>query len=114
MSPACPLGVEHLVQWLEIRHRFYENSGTIHPAEHRLLLEGEHLYTAPVHKGLIASWTNGAMNAGKVRELFRAEQHRVSFVTELLHTNYPQTLDPAAGYTPGYGELQKPLFDKDL
>jgi hypothetical protein len=114
MSPACPLGVEHLVQWLEVRHRFHETGGSIQPSEHRLLLEGEHLYTAPVHKGLIASWKTGAMNAGKVRELFRSEQHRVSFVTELLDTNYPQSIDPTAGYTPGYDEIQKPLFDNDL
>jgi hypothetical protein len=114
MSPVCPLGVEHLVQWLEVRHTFYEKSGSIKPSEHRLLLEGECVYRAPVHSGLIASWKNGAMNSDKVRTLFRAEQHRVSLVTQLLDANYPQSLSQAPGYTPGYDELQNRLFDKDL
>jgi hypothetical protein len=114
MSPVCPLGVEHLVQWLEVRHRFYEKSSSINPSEHRLLLEGECAYRAPVHTGLVASWKNGAMNADKVRTLFRSEEHRVSLVTELLDTNYPQSLVPVPGYTPGYDNTQKHLFDKDL
>jgi hypothetical protein len=114
MSPVCPLGVEHLVTWLEVRHRFYENSSSINPSEHRLLLEGECVYRAPVHRGLIASWKNGAMNADKVRTLFRSEEHRVSLITELLNANYPQSIDPAPGYTPGYDDTQKHFFDKDL
>ena len=114
VSSACPHGVEHLVRWLEIQHQFHHGHGSIVPAEHRLFLEGESIYRAPVHMGLIASWKNGAMNAAKVRELFRVETHRVSLVTELLDTEYPRSIDATAGYTAGYDDLQKCLFDKDL
>ncbi len=51
MSPACPRGIEHLVSWLEVRHRFHERGGSISPSDHRLLLEGDGLYNAPIHKG---------------------------------------------------------------
>jgi hypothetical protein len=113
LGSSCPRGVEHLVRWLEIQHRVQHEHGSIAPAEHQLFLEGLHLYRAPAHLGLVASWKNGAMNARKVRELFGV-QHRVSFVTELLDTDYPRFLDPTAGYRPGYEDSQKCLFDKDL
>lgn len=114
VSSACPHGVEHLVRWLEIQHRFHHGHGSIAPVEHRLFLEGQSIYRAPVHLGLIASWKNGAMNAAKVRELFRVDAHRVSLVTELLDTDYPRSIDSTAGYTVGYDDSQKCLFDKDL
>jgi hypothetical protein len=113
-SPACPLGVEHLVRWLEIQHQFHHGHGSVAPMEHRLFLEGQSIYRAPVHMGLIASWKNGAMNAAKVRELFRVDAHRVSLVTELLDTDYPRSIDPTAGCAVGYDDTQKCLFDKDL
>lgn len=114
VSAACPLGVEHLVSWLEIQHRFHHGQGSIAPAEHQLFLEGQGIYRAPVHMGLIASWQNGAMNADRVRELFSRVTHRVSLVTELLSTDYPRSIDQTAGYTVGYDDSQKCLFDKDL
>ncbi len=112
--PACPLGVEHLVRWLDVRYKFHEKGSSIDPSEHRLLLEGERIYSAPVHQGLIASWNNGAMNPQKVRVLFQQELHRVSFATELLETDYPRSVDLGPGYTPGYDDPQKCLFSKDI
>jgi hypothetical protein len=114
VSPACPQGIEHLVRWLEIQHRFHHGHGSIAPAEHQFFLEGQSIYRAPVHMGLIASWKNGAMNADKVRELFRVDAHRISLVNELLGTDYPRSIDTTAGYTVGYNDSQKCLFDKDL
>lgn len=114
VSSACPRGIEHIVRWLEIQHRFHHGQGSIAPAEHQLFLEGQSIYRAPIHLGLIASWKNGAMNATKVRELFRVDAQRVSLVTELLDTEYPRSIDPTAGYTVGYDDSQKCLFDKDL
>jgi hypothetical protein len=111
---ACPLGVEHLIEWLDVRQRFREGSCSITPEEHRLLQEGECIYHAPVHAGLVASWSNGAMNAEKVRKLFGAEEHRVSFVTELIETNYPRFLDQGAGYAPGYDIPEKCLFNNEI
>jgi hypothetical protein len=111
---ACPLGVEHLVSWLDVRYRFREEGCSITPEEHRLLQEGECVYHAPVHVGLVASWSNGAMNAEKVRKLFGAEQHRVSFVTELIEANYPRSLEQGAGYTLGYDDSEKCLFNNEI
>jgi hypothetical protein len=111
---ACPLGVEHLVSWLDIRHRFREEGCSITPEEHRLLQEGGCIYHAPVHAGLAVSWSNGAMNAEKVRKLFGTVEHRVSFVTELIEANYPRFLDQGAGYAPGYDDAEKCLFNNEI
>ena len=114
VGSACPRGVEHLIRWLEIQHRFHHGKGSMTPAEHQVFLEGVGIYRAPIHLGLVASWNNGTMDAGKVRSLLRKSLHRVSFLTALLDADYPQFIDPNAGYTPGYDDLQKELFDKDL
>ncbi len=114
VGSACPRGVEHLVRWLDTQHKFHHSHGSISPAEHQLFLEGQGIYRAPVHMGLIASWKSGAMDAEKVRRLFRAGLHQVSLVTELLDADYPRSIDPTAGYMAGYNDLQKCLFNKNL
>jgi hypothetical protein len=91
-SPVCPLGVDHLVRWLEVHYKFYVKGSSIDPSEHQLLLEGEIVYRAPVHTGLVASWKNGAMNAEKVRKLFHQDAHHARFVTELIEADYPRFL----------------------
>jgi hypothetical protein len=118
LTPACPLGVEHLVRWLEMQHKFRWEQGSITPAEHQLFLEGERVYRAPVHLGLIASWNNGAMDRSKVRKLFSAEKRRALFVTELVHADYPKLLSSGVGKTAGnirgQTPLQKALFDNEI
>jgi hypothetical protein len=118
LTPACPLGVEHLVRWLEIQHRFHHGHGSIVPAEHQLFLEGERVYRAPIHQGLIASWGNGVMDADKVRKLFSAEKCRTLFVTELIRADYPRLLSSGAGKTEGnirgQTPLQEALFDNEI
>jgi hypothetical protein len=118
LTPACPLGVEHLVRWLAVQHKFRWEHGPITPAEHQLFLEGERVYRVPVHMGLIASWSNGAMDASKVRKLFSAEKHRTLFVPELVHTDYPKLLSSDVGKTAGnirgQAPLQKALFDNEI
>jgi hypothetical protein len=114
VNPACPLGVDHLVSWLEVRHKFDDLRSSIAPSEHRLLLEGERIYIAQVHQGFIASWKNGAMNAEKVRKIFQQEAHRATLTAELLTSDYPRFLGMPLGYSAGYDEKQKCLFDKDF
>lgn len=111
---ACPFGVEQLIRWLEVRHRFYRGRDPISPADHQFLIQGEKTYCAPVHAGLIASWENGAMNAPKIRALFREEQHRVSFTTEVIQASYPRSIGPAPGYPAGYDNKQKYLFENGI
>lgn len=117
-APACPLGVEHLVRWLEVRRRFHHEHGPISPADHQLLLEGERIYRATVHLGLIASWDNGAMNADKVHRFFHAETRQVNFTTELIDADYPRFLNSDAGGSAGSvrGQVAQPktLFDNDI
>ena len=117
-TSACPLGIDHLVRWLETRHRFHSGRGAITPADHQLLIQGESIYRAPVHLGLIASWSNGAMDAGKVRRLFHAETHRARFVTELIDADYPKFLNLGVGSSMGsirgQGFPRKTLFDNSL
>jgi hypothetical protein len=118
LTPVCPLGVEHLVQWLEVQEKFRDIHGPISPAEHRLFLEGQSIYRAPVHVGLIASWGNGVMDAMKVRELFKVETRRAELVTELLDTDYPKMLGPSVGRSMGsvrgQESVQNGLFQKGL
>jgi hypothetical protein len=117
-SPACPLGADHLVRWLEVRHKFHVKGSSIDPSEHRLLLEGECVYRAPVHTGLIASWNNGAMNAEKVRRLFHRDAHHARFVTELIEADYPRFSNSSVGRTMGSfrGQVasQNMLFDNEM
>jgi hypothetical protein len=114
MNRACPLGVDHLISWLEVSQKFHDLHTSIAPSEHRLLFEGERIYVAQVHQGLIASWKNGAMNAEKVRKLFHREEYRATLTTELLARDYPRFLDTTVGYGAGYENTQKRLFDKDF
>jgi hypothetical protein len=118
LTPACPLGVEHLVRWLEVRTKFHGNHDPISPAEHQCFLEGERIYRAPVHMGLIASWSNGAMDATKVRKLFKAETRRAELVTELFDADYPKLLGPGVGKSVGSVQgqeaVQNELFQNDL
>jgi hypothetical protein len=117
-TSACPLGIDHLIRWLDTRDRFHSGRGAITPADHLLLLRGEAIYRAPVHMGLIASWGNCAMNADKVRRLFHAEAHRAQFVTELIDTDYPKFLNSGVGSSAGSirGQVlaQTTLFDNNL
>lgn len=116
--PACPLGVEHLVHWLDVRHKFRVEGLSIDPAEHRLLQEGECIYHAPVHLGLIASWENGAMNAEKVRKLFQRDSCQARFVTQLIDADYPRLLNSNAGSNVGsqggQTTIQNTLFTNEI
>jgi hypothetical protein len=109
ISPACPRGVDHLVDWLEIRHRFHSQRSSITPTEHRILLEGDHLYHAPVHLGLMASWANGTIDAEKVRRLFHLDSRRAVFETELIDASYPKLLIRSAGKGAGGLRGQNPV-----
>jgi hypothetical protein len=117
-APTCPLGVEHLIHWLDVRHKFREEGLSIDPAEHRLLQEGECIYHAPVHLGLIASWENGAMNAEKVRKLFERDTCHARFVTELIDADYPRLLNSNAGSSVGNSQgqatMQNTLFTNEI
>lgn len=117
-TSACPLGIDHLIRWLDTRDRFHSGRGGITPADHLLLLQGEAIYRAPIHMGLIASWGNRAMDADKVRRLFHAEAHRAQFVTELIDTDYPKFLNSCVGSSAGSirGQVlaQTTLFDNNL
>jgi hypothetical protein len=117
-TPACPLGVEHLVRWLTVNRKFHVERRSITPAEHRLLQEGESIYRDPVHIGVITSWNNGAMDAGKVRELFHADGTEVGFRTELIEASYPRLLSFGAGHSAGHEtderDAQIALFNNEI
>ncbi|MGH9617433.1 MAG: hypothetical protein ACRD28_11885, partial [Acidobacteriaceae bacterium] len=100
--PACPSGVEHLLRWLTVNRKFHVERRSIIPAEHRLLQEGECIYRDPIHTGVIASWNNGTINAGKVRELFEENAAPVGFQTVLIGASYPRYLSFAAGHPVGH------------
>lgn len=117
-TPACPLGVEHLVRWLMVNRKFHVERRSITPEEHRLLQEGECVYRDPVHIGVIASWNNGTMDAQKIREHFHANGTEVGFQTELIKASYPRLLSFGAGHSAGHetGErdAQIALFNNEI
>jgi hypothetical protein len=112
------MGVEHLIRWLTVNRKFHVERRSITPEEHRLLQEGECIYRDPIHIGVVTSWNNGAMDAGKVRELFRANGTEVCFQTELIEASYPRLLSFAAGHSTGHetGErdAQIALFNNEI
>ena len=117
-TPACPLGIEHLIRWLTVNRKFHVERRSITPEEHRLLQEGECIYRDPVHIGVITSWNNGAMDAGKVRELFHVNRIEAGFRTELIEASYPRLLSFGAGHSAGHvtGErdAQIALFNNEI
>ncbi len=117
-SPACPRGVQHFIDWLQIRHKFHGGRISITPAEHRVLLEGENLYRAPVHRGFIASLANGTADTEKIRRFFKADSRRVLFEVELIKSSYPNLLVSGIGHdlggSRGNRPMQKSLFTNNL
>ncbi len=114
LHSTSPLGVEHLIQWLQIHHKFNKQRLSITPAEHQHLLAGERVYCAPVHTGLLASWDNGAMTADKIRKLLKAEQYRVTLKSEFTDHRYPESVSRGPGKTPGYVEASNSLFSNEV
>ncbi|MHB1958328.1 MAG: hypothetical protein ACYCO5_04780 [Acidobacteriaceae bacterium] len=104
---ACPLGVEHLIRWLTVNRKFHGERRSITPAEHHLLQEGACLYRDPIHAGVIAAWNNGAMNAGKVREVFQANAMQIGFQAELMEASYPRLLSFATGHAMGHEDSER-------
>ncbi|MGD0939546.1 MAG: hypothetical protein ABR905_07515 [Terracidiphilus sp.] len=117
-TPACPMGIEHLIRWLTVNHKFHVERHSITPEEHRLLQEGECIYRDPVHIGVVTSWNNGAMDAGKVRKLFHANGTEVGFRTELIEASYPRLLSFGAGHSAGHEtgkrDVQIALFNNEI
>jgi hypothetical protein len=117
-TPACPLGIDHLIRWLTVNRKFHVERRSITPAEHRLLQEGECMYRDPIHAGVIASWNNGAMDAVKVRELFHVNVTQIRFRNELIEASYPRSLSFGVGYSAGHEDdnrhKQIALFDNEI
>ncbi|MFP5228356.1 MAG: hypothetical protein ACLGXA_12090 [Acidobacteriota bacterium] len=107
--PACPLGVEHLLHWLIVNRKFHGLHSPITPEEHRLLEEGVCLYRDPIHAGVIAAWNSGAMDAGKVREVFGAPATKIGFAAELIEASYPGFLTPVVGHRTGHEECERQM-----
>jgi hypothetical protein len=109
LTSACPLGIDHLIRWLELQHELDHGHGSITSAEHRLFLEGERIYRTPVHQAFIASWNIGATNAAKLKQLLAVEKRKARFITELVRADYPRLLTPGVGKSAGNFRGQMPL-----
>jgi hypothetical protein len=112
------MGVEHLIRWLTVNHKFHVERRSITPEEHRLLQEGECIYHDPTHIGVVTSWNNGAMDARKVRELFHVNGMEAGFRTELIEASYPRLLSFGAGHSAGHEtderDAQIALFNNEI
>lgn len=105
--PACPLGVDHLLQWLAVNRKFHELHRSITPEEHRLLEEGACLYRDPIHAGIIAAWNSGAMDEKKVREVFGIQPTKIGFKTQWVESSYPKFLTLMAGHATGHKDCEQ-------
>lgn len=106
VHPTCPLGVDHLLQWLTVERKFHVERHSITPAEHHLLQEGGRIYCRPVHSGVLASWNNGTLSAEKIRGLFQGDARRIGFETELIEASCPRLLSCAVGHATGHEDGQ--------
>ncbi|MEI9978215.1 MAG: hypothetical protein WDN23_04320 [Edaphobacter sp.] len=114
----CPLGVEHLVRWLETRQRFHSGRGGDYAGRPPAFTSGGEYLSCARPPGTDCIMGNGAMDADKVRRLFHAETHRARFVAELIDADYPRFLNTGAGSSMGSLRgrvlVQKTLFDHNL
>jgi len=89
VTPKTPLGVDHFLRYLYIRRQSEERNGLIPAKDHRLMVEGDGLYTTLEHEALYEAWRAEETTEEKIRQRFLQNSLRVSFSTVVLPYRYP-------------------------
>jgi hypothetical protein len=89
VTPATPLGVDHFIQFLEVRQQSEVGGRGVLSSDLKTLREGEALYTSLEHQALYSAWKIGSTTSEKIRQRFLQTSMRVNFSTVVLPYRYP-------------------------
>jgi hypothetical protein len=84
-----PRGLEHFLNYLELRTRYDRNVGGFSLTDLAIVREGMELYTSLEHQALLSVWKNGSTNEAKIRARFEPKIRQTSIHGYLLEYDYP-------------------------
>ncbi len=89
VTERTPLGVEHFLHFLAVKHRSETGGGGIPTTDLQVLRQGESLYTTLEHQALYAAWKMGSATAARIRQRFITPGPQAKFTTLRLPYIYP-------------------------
>jgi hypothetical protein len=84
-----PHGLEHFLNYLEIRTRYDRKTGGFSMDDMRILREGMELYTSLEKQALLAAWETGSATEAKIRARFEPQSRQISIHGYPLEYDYP-------------------------
>lgn len=84
-----PGGLEHFLNYLELRTRYDRNLGGFSLHDLAVLHEGMKLYTSAEQRALLDAWKLGNTNEAKLRARFEPQTRQISVRGYLLEYDYP-------------------------
>jgi hypothetical protein len=84
-----PLGIEHFLDYLEVRDVFHNTCRVLTQEGLDLLEEGERIYTSPVHGQLETDWSQDRITCEQISEQYARGQSNARFEGLLLAFKYP-------------------------
>jgi hypothetical protein len=105
-----PRGLEHFLNYLELRTRYDRNVGGFSLTDLAIVREGMELYTSLEQRALLDAWKNGNTNEAKIRAHFEPQTRRISIHGYLLEYDYPTRAEGSLEYaTLFYIPIKAPL-----
>jgi hypothetical protein len=84
-----PRGLEHFLNYLELRTRYDRNVGRFSLTDLAIVREGMELYTSLEQRALLAAWKMGSTTEAKIRARFEPHAKQISIHDYLLEYDYP-------------------------
>jgi hypothetical protein len=84
-----PRGLEHFLNYLELRTRYDRNVGGFSLTDLAIVREGMEIYTSLEHQALLSVWKNGSTNEAKIRARFEPKIRQTSIHGCMLEYDYP-------------------------
>ena len=88
-SSEMPRGLEHFLNYLELRTRYDRTVGGFSLIDLAIVREGMRLYTSLEHEALLSAWENGSTNEARIRARFEPQTRQTSIHGYLLEYDYP-------------------------
>jgi hypothetical protein len=84
-----PRGLEHFLNYLELRTRYDRNVGGFSLTDLAIVREEMEIYTSLEHQALLSVWKNGSTNEAKIRARFEPKIRQTSIHGCMLEYDYP-------------------------
>ncbi len=84
VTSTTPLGIDHFIQFLEVRQQSEMGGRGVLSSDLKTLREGEALYTSLEHQALYSAWKIGSTTVEKIRQRFLQTSMRANFSTVVL------------------------------